>query len=163
MHSPAALPTLLRPSCRTIYFSLLVPHTGLFISHRPWSASHSVIYSYTVFSFDPEPAWKLQPNPRHCDSLLHPSACCLHLVSIYPHVCSSRRSWNAGNRAIYTNTVLPFDPEPAQKWQPNLRPCASLLHPSACCLHLVSIYPHVCSSLVAWNAGNESCHYTHTN
>jgi hypothetical protein len=54
-----------------------------------------------VFPFNPD-------HSCHCAFLLHPSACCLHLLSIYPHVRSSRRSWSAGHCAIFYHTCAIF-------------------------------------------------------
>jgi hypothetical protein len=75
-----------------------------------WDPGHRAIFSYTVYSFDPERARKLHPNPCHRAFVPHPSARCLRLLPIYPHVRSPRRCCASRHHAICYNTVLSFDP-----------------------------------------------------
>jgi hypothetical protein len=112
-------------------------------STRCWRFQCCAIDSYTVISFDPEPARQLRPNPCYYAFAPHPSACCLRLVSIYPYAHSPGRYWDPKHRAICDNTAFSFDPERA--WQLHSNPChhTFVQHPSVCCLRILSIYPYV--------------------
>jgi hypothetical protein len=119
---------------------------------RCWDPRHPSICDNTVFSFDPEPAPKLRPNPCHRAFLLHSSDCYLRLLSIYPCVHSLGRCWDPRNHAICYYTVLSFDPEPVRKLRPNPWHRAFLLNSSDCYLRLLSIYPYVHSPGRCWDA-----------
>jgi hypothetical protein len=114
---------------RTIDLNVLLPGQCFDIRN------YAICYNTDV-SFDPEPALKLQPNSRHRASVLHPSACCLRLLPTHSVHSPCREPRYC---AIYSNTEFSFDPEPARQLRPNscLRACVP--HPSACCLHLLTI------------------------
>jgi hypothetical protein len=76
----------------------------------------------------------LHPNSCHRVFVLHPSACCLRLLSIYLYVHSLDRYWDPRHRAICTNTALSFDPEPARQFIPTL--ATIRLH----CIHQLAIF-----------------------
>jgi hypothetical protein len=61
--------------------------------------------------------------------------------------CGLNFAWDfALSPAIYSNTAVSFEPEPARQRQPNSCHRAFVLHSSACCLRLLPIYPYVYSS-----------------
>jgi hypothetical protein len=58
------------------------------------SYSRLAICYHTAFPIDPEPARQLRPNSCHRAFVLHPSNCCLRVLSIYPYFHSLGRYWD---------------------------------------------------------------------
>jgi hypothetical protein len=87
---------------------------------RCWDSRHHAICSNTEFSFDLEPVPQFPSNSWHRAFVLHPSAWCLRLLSIYPYVEAFRRCWDSTHYSIYLNTFCSLDPEQARQQHPNL-------------------------------------------
>jgi hypothetical protein len=139
----------------TTSFSLLPSSSAIYPCvhslDRCWDQKHPSISYYTVFLFDPVQARKLRPNPCHRAFVLHPSACCPRLLSIYPYVDPPGRCWDRRHPSISYYTVFSFDPVQARKLWPNPFYRAFVPHLSACCLRLLSIYPYVHSPGRCWD------------